>query len=955
MAQIVLQPKNSGGHYAINCTVNYTETNVNYGNNTSDVYFEVILSKNQWATSWTSYSGKIYCDVVINGVSNRVDLGEYNYNGKHKPGSVFGSGTVSGIAHNSDGTKTINISASITDNAKQSYTSGSASASSTMALTNIPRYANITSFSVAKRNETSFKVNYSVDAACDWAWYSTNNGASWNNLPSDGIITGLSPNTTYNCKLRVRRTDSQLTTESGTVAQTTYKQPTQSLASKTETSLTMNWGCDTTVNYVWYSIDDGVNWVAVGTANSTSGSYTINGLTANTSYNVKTRVRRSGVETTYDTANSQLTTHNYPYIKSVGTSELVIGDTQTLTIYNPLGRTITIKMNKDSASGTQLFTGTTSVQGENATYQFTPTESALYPTIPNSLDGNCVYSAIYGLSTKTTEVNKYKVKGTEVPTFENFAFTHSANYTTLTNDNKVVINNKSTITFKITGGATPQNNAASITKYIVKWGTVSQEITNIANAITLTGGSGNLLAITAYDSRNLNSTYNIYLDDANVGEIVNYTKPTASASTQRDNGVNATTYLKVSGNIFFDTFGSQGVHNEVNEIRYWVMENGEYSGDGYVVPITGITYGAGSGATRSYKLEGVQIHANGTSGGFPVGTSYTIKVRVKDANGLLDYIETTASITDGKLAQDTIQTSDGNYHHAINGLADTNYAEKIYGKTYIDGEHRVNGYDISKGHYEENVSIKNLPSGVDGREYWATLPNGVYFNNNTQAVANLPSSWGFVQKIGNTSGNGDFSILYFTQSTGNIYRKSGNYNSVSGWSKIGGSPLDAYPVGSIYLSDNATNPNTLFGGTWERLSGGFLYATAGSYGSSTGNGTNTGGPSNNTSGSTALTAAQSGLKDHGHSAWSDGAGNHNHQQGYNPSSVAKGSNYGRARSINDYSATLGYDTTWPGNHTHGIGVGGSGGSGAAEGHTHPLSNHTHAISYLGIVVWRRTA
>ena len=36
--------------------------------------------------------------------------------------------------------------------------------------------------------------------------------------------------------------------------------------------------------------------------------------------------------------------------------------------------------------------------------------------------------------------------------------------------------------------------------------------------------------------------------------------------------------------------------------------------------------------------------------------------------------------------------------------------------------------------------------------------------------------------------------------------------------------LAAYPVGSIYMSVNATNPGTLFGGTWERIQGRFLFA-----------------------------------------------------------------------------------------------------------------------------------
>lgn len=34
--------------------------------------------------------------------------------------------------------------------------------------------------------------------------------------------------------------------------------------------------------------------------------------------------------------------------------------------------------------------------------------------------------------------------------------------------------------------------------------------------------------------------------------------------------------------------------------------------------------------------------------------------------------------------------------------------------------------------------------------------------------------------------------------------------------------LAAYPVGSIYMSVNSTDPGTLFGGTWERITGKFL-------------------------------------------------------------------------------------------------------------------------------------
>lgn len=159
MSQINLTPTNSGGHNAIRVTVNFTETNVNNINNTSDVYYEVILSRNAWTTSWYGYGQKIYVTVTINGVANTVYIPRYNYGGKNLPGSTFGTGTVAGIVHSNDGSKTINISASITDKAKESYTSGSASASSTMALTNIPRASSFSFSGTTLNSATSVSIN----------------------------------------------------------------------------------------------------------------------------------------------------------------------------------------------------------------------------------------------------------------------------------------------------------------------------------------------------------------------------------------------------------------------------------------------------------------------------------------------------------------------------------------------------------------------------------------------------------------------------------------------------------------------------------------------------------------------------------------------------------------------------------------------------------------------------
>lgn len=42
--------------------------------------------------------------------------------------------------------------------------------------------------------------------------------------------------------------------------------------------------------------------------------------------------------------------------------------------------------------------------------------------------------------------------------------------------------------------------------------------------------------------------------------------------------------------------------------------------------------------------------------------------------------------------------------------------------------------------------------------------------------------------------------------------------------------LEIFPVGSIYISVNNTNPGTIFGGTWEQIKDKFLLCSGDTYG-----------------------------------------------------------------------------------------------------------------------------
>lgn len=195
-------------------TVNETSTSV--ANNTSEISFSFTIYKASY--SWSNWKSITY-SISINGTSYSGTIPSYS------AGSTLtirtGSQTVS---HNSDGTKSINYSFSVNDGSGQSYTCGNASASGSMNLSTIPRYAKA-SISLNSKTVNSVKLNYSADATIDGIWVSKNGGA-WESgyaLTSPINVSGLSPNTKYTLKIRVKRLDSQLYSESNSIEVTTHQ------------------------------------------------------------------------------------------------------------------------------------------------------------------------------------------------------------------------------------------------------------------------------------------------------------------------------------------------------------------------------------------------------------------------------------------------------------------------------------------------------------------------------------------------------------------------------------------------------------------------------------------------------------------------------------------------------------------------------------------------------------
>ena len=229
MAQI--WANGSNGHHRFR--LNVTESSTSLANNTSTIYFVFAIEPIQKTWDWEQWGDYISYVVTINGTKYTGTIPNYDGSSHMLLKSV--DNIV--IPHNEDGSKTISYSFSVTDTSGKVYTCGNASASGTMALTNIPRYLTITALEITSKTETSVVVKWDVSDPRTSTYYSLDNGANWIGSATDGEylasdgksgtfnILNLAANTTYNMKVKIKKTDSGLWTESGIVTFTTYNYP----------------------------------------------------------------------------------------------------------------------------------------------------------------------------------------------------------------------------------------------------------------------------------------------------------------------------------------------------------------------------------------------------------------------------------------------------------------------------------------------------------------------------------------------------------------------------------------------------------------------------------------------------------------------------------------------------------------------------------------------------------
>lgn len=475
---------------------------------------------------------------------------------------------------------------------------------------------------------------------------------------------------------------------------------TVSMGNATETtiaasmSVTNNGNAGIVDNYIDLFTDSGCT-NKVGTISGTSGTFT--GLNPNTTYYARANAS-NGTYRGYSGVPSK-TTYKYPYL--ISASDFTIGNNATLRIYNPLGRTVELQM---WSHNNQNFINSTKVSakpGDNADYTFPASNytSNLYASIPTTTESTYNIDVWYNGNKAIGDLGKkYKVSGNnaQAPTFTDFNYKDTDSLASqLTGKNGVnnpgiLIAGMSNCEFTVTTSQKATSNYGStLDKYNFSWPNAAGTSGNYSSSANVTStindGNTNTISVSAYDKRGQYKT---------VSKSVTLITPTntiGEVNTVRQNGINTTTYL--NGAIAYwagDWANGSSRPNKLLKVEYRINKTGNYYDITNAVTANSTVATSGKIKTLTLKSNIIQLHANGSSGGFTVGTSYTVEIFVTTGLNSTYVYENKRKIaeilvTSGIFGMARFKGSDGKYHYGFNGLPSSNRTVKVNGTLESSG------------------------------------------------------------------------------------------------------------------------------------------------------------------------------------------------------------------------------------------------------------------------------
>ena len=333
---------------------------------------------------------------------------------------------------------------------------------------------------------------------------------------------------------------------------------TQEILARTETTVRIQWRSNKVCDRVWYSIDDGATWSNPLSYSADTGWFDIaETLYPGAVYPIKVRVRAAASGYIVQSAAMLVRMYDYPYCADMPT--FYIGSPFTLTIYNPMGRTVAVTFIADD--DTEILPSYTT-QGTSLAWTVTSAFStALYNSIPTKSTGvykiKCVYTDAGGVThtdTRGSATSLYNIVANDcLPIIGTVAYEDTnSTVIALTQNNQDIVRNRSLVRYSASGISAL--HGATITG-------VSVTVNGNTHALTYAQGSAtggtwtinsasNVEAVfAATDSRGTTVTKSIEIT------IINWTAPTAIIALSRhDNFYTATdirvdaSYASINGN-----------------------------------------------------------------------------------------------------------------------------------------------------------------------------------------------------------------------------------------------------------------------------------------------------------------------------------------------------------------------------------------------------------------------
>lgn len=338
---------------------------------------------------------------------------------------------------------------------------------------------------------------------------------------------------------------------------------TQTLADKTETSLTINWSTNEVIDRLWYSSDNGSTWAQETITEGRVGSYVIENLTVGTEYNIKTKVRRKSNQLVSESSTMVASTYRYPYAEIM--PDFTIGNSLIVVVSNPLNHTITVELldaNNNSVKSYQIAASV--IVG----YDDIDTQNALYQSIPNSKRGQYKIRVTYNSHVSTNTGGYYEINESQCsPSFGTVSY-RDINQTivAVTQDDQKIVQNLSIVRYEITGMSAQKYASISSCSVLVNGNNYNLTITgSSANGgdAAISSGVDTWAKFSLTDSRGITATTWRKIT------VLKYKAPTAIITLKRQSNFYTDTDLKVNAD-----YASISGHNTIT-ITYRARKSGE--------------------------------------------------------------------------------------------------------------------------------------------------------------------------------------------------------------------------------------------------------------------------------------------------------------------------------------------------------------------------------------------